>query len=135
MAGKYDDIIHLPRPVSPRHAPMTVQDRAAQFAPFAALTGYEDVIEESGRLTDARIDLDEGEVARLNEVLAQIKERLPQQTQVKLVCFQNDCRKAGGAYRTVTGCVKKLDEHEKMLLLEDGSVIPLEQILEIELIK
>ena len=75
MAGKYDDIIHLPRPVSQRHAPMTVQDRAAQFAPFAALTGYEDVIEESGRLTDARIDLDEGEVARLNEVLAQIKER------------------------------------------------------------
>lgn len=133
MAGKYDDIIHLPRPVSQRHAPMTVQDRAAQFAPFAALTGYEDVIEESGRLTDRRIDLDEGELARLNEVLVQVKELLPEQPQVRLLCFQADSRKAGGAYRTVTGRVKKLDEYEKSLILENGSIIPLEQIFHIEL--
>ena len=133
MAGKYDDIIHLPRPVSQRHAPMTVQDRAAQFAPFAALTGYEDVIEESGRLTDSRIDLDEGELSRLNEALTQIKERLPEQPQIKLTCFRPDARKAGGAYCTVTGRVKKLDEYKKSLLLTDGVEIPLEQIFEIEL--
>ena len=133
MAGKYEDIIHLPRPVSQRHASMTVQDRAAQFAPFAALTGYEDVIEESGRLTDVRIELDEGEVARLNEVLAQIKEQLTEQPRVRLTCFRADSRKAGGAYHTITGKVKKLDEHEKNLLLADGRVIPLEQIFDVVL--
>lgn len=133
MAGKYDDIIHLPRPVSQRHAPMTVQDRAAQFAPFAALTGYEEVIEESGRLTDSRIDLDEGEISLLNEALNRIKERLPEQPPVRLTCFRPDGRKAGGAYCTVTGRVKKLDEYEKNLLLADGREIPLEQIFEIEL--
>ena len=135
MAGKYDDIIHLPRPVSQRHARMTIQDRAAQFAPFAALTGYDDLIEESGRLTDRRIDLDEGEIARLNEALNSIRERLADRPRVRLICFQADSRKAGGAYRTVTGRVKKLDEHEKNLLLEDGSIIPLEQIFDIELDK
>lgn len=135
MAGKYDDIIHLLRPVSQRHAPMTVQDRAAQFAPFAALTGYEDVIEESGRLTDRRIDLDEGELARLNEALTQIKERLLERPPVRIICFQADSRKAGGAYRTVTGRVKKLDEYEKSLILEDGDTIPLEQIFDIVLDK
>lgn len=135
MAGKYDDIIHLARPISQRHARMTIQDRAAQFAPFAALTGYEDVIEESGRLTDRRIELDEGEIARLNESLVQIKERLSEQPQVRLTCFKEDSRKAGGAYRTVTGRVKKLDEYEKNLLLEDGNIVSLEQIFQIELIK
>ena len=135
MAGKYDDIIYLSRLVSQRHAPMTVQDRAAQFAPFAALTGYDDVIEESGRLTDQRIDLDEGEIARLNESLVQIKERLPEQPQVRLTCFQADSRKAGGAYRSITGRVKKLNEHEKNLILDDGSTISLEQIFSIEVIK
>ena len=135
MAGKYDDIIHLPRPVSQRHAPMTVQDRAAQFAPFAALTGYEEVIEESGRLTDRRIDLDEEAFTQLNDVLAQIKERLPEQPQVRLTWFQADSRKAGGAYHTVTGRVKKVDEHEKNLFLVDGRAIPLEQILDMELQK
>lgn len=135
MAGKYDDIIHLPRPVSQRHARMTIQDRAAQFAPFAALTGYDDVIEESGRLTDRRIDLDEGEIARLNEALNSIQERLADRPRVRLIYFQADSRKAGGAYRTITGRVKKLDEHEKNLLLEDGSIIPLKQIFDIELDK
>ena len=135
MAGKYDDIIHLPRPVSQRHARMTIQDRVAQFAPFAALTGYDDVIEESGRLTDRRIELDEGEIARLNEALNSIRERLADRPRVRLICFQADSRKAGGAYRTVTVRVKKLDEHEKNLLLEDGSIIPLEQIFDIELDK
>ena len=135
MAGKYDDIIYLSRPVSQRHAHMTVQDRAAQFAPFAALTGYDDVIEESGRLTERRIDLDEGEIARLNEALVQIKERLPELPQVQLTCFKEDGRKAGGAYRSITGRVKKLNEHEKNLILDDGSMIPLEQIFSVELIK
>ena len=133
MAGKYDDIIHLSRPVSQRHAPMTVRDRAAQFAPFAALTGYDDVIEESGRLTDRRIDLDETEITRLNEVLNKIKERLSERPQVRILCFRADSRKAGGAYSTVTGWVTKLDAHEKSLILEDGNTIPLEQIFDIEL--
>ena len=133
MSEKYRDIIHLPRPVSQRHAPMTLQDRAAQFAPFAALTGYEDVIEESGRLTDRRIDLDEGEKALLDEKLTQLRQNLSAQPPVKLICFQADARKAGGAYRVVTGRVKKLDDYAKTLILTDGTVVPVDELFGIEL--
>lgn len=133
MKETYQDIIHLPRPVSQRHAPMTLQDRAAQFAPFAALTGYDDVIAESGRLTQGWIDLDEEEKARLDETLNQLRRLLPTQPQVKLVTFQADGRKAGGAYRVITGNVKKLDDYAKALILTDGTVIPVDRIFGIEL--
>lgn len=133
MNEKYQDIIHLPRPVSQRHAPMTLQDRAAQFAPFAALTGYEDVIAESGRLTDRRVDLDEEEKALLDEKLNEVRQKLSAQPRVRLICFLADERKAGGSYRVVTGRVKKLDDYAKAVILTDGSVISVEEIFEMEL--
>ena len=131
--GKYEDIINLPHHVSPRRTPMSHYDRAAQFSPFAALTGYEAVIEETGRLTDSQSELAEGAEAELNEAIALILENLHIQPEVTLTCFRPDERKQGGAYITVTGRVKKVDAYERCLLLTDGTVIPLAQIAHIEM--
>ena len=133
--NRYDDIMHLPRPESSRHARMTLQDRAAQFAPFAALTGYDAVIEESRRLTDHRIELDEGGKALLDEKLRTIRQLLPSQPRVRLLCFRADLRKAGGAYRVIDGQVKKLDDYQKALILTDGSVLPVDMIYGIEILE
>ena len=128
---KYDDIISLPHPVSPRRTPMSRIDRAAQFSPFAALTGYEAVIEEAGRLTDTRTELAEGSAAELDAQLNRIQAAIDTQPPVTVTYFRPDERKAGGANVTVTGRVKKLDSCGRCLCLTDGTVIPLEQILSI----
>lgn len=130
--NRYEDILRLPRPVSQRHAPMPIQDRAAQFAPFAALTGYDAVIAESGRLTENRIELSEDGKAMLDEKLYKIRQHLDSQPKVRLVCFQADEWKEGGAYRVITGQVKKIDDYQKTLILTDGSVIPLDAIFDMD---
>ena len=129
---RYDDIIHLSRPVSKKRSPMSNFDRAAQFSPFAALTGYDTVIAETGRLTDTRIELDEGGKALLDEKLQTIREHLAQQPKVKLTVFCPDSRKSGGAYETVTGNVKKIDPVARILVLTGGEVIPVDRIYGIE---
>lgn len=129
---RYDDIIHLSRPVSKRRSPMSNFDRAAQFSPFAALTGYDAVIAETGRLTDTRIELDEGGKALLDEKLQTIREHLAQQPKVKLTVFCPDSRKSGGAYDTITGNVKKIDPVARILVLTGGEVIPIDRIYGIE---
>ena len=129
---KYDDIIDLPRHVSPKRSPMTNYDRAAQFSPFAALTGYEAVIEETGRLTDAQIELDEGGKQLLDEQLQKIREHLPENPQVTLKVFCPDSRKSGGAYEQVNGHVKKIDPVSRLLVLSEGEVIPIDRIYGIE---
>ena len=126
---KYDDIIDLPRPVCKRSSRMTNYDRAAQFSPFAALTGFEAAIEESGRLTDTRVELDEMEKLQLNEVLQEIQQMLPSQPAITATYFVYDERKAGGAYVTVQGRVKKLDDHSGSILLTDGRVIPIRETI------
>jgi len=126
---KYDDIIDLPRPVSTRRSPMTDYDRAAQFSPFAALTGFDATIEETARLTDKRIELDEGEKEQLNGVLWEIQEKLSRQPQITATYFTYDERKSGGAYITVKGNVKKIDSYSKSILLTDGTVIPIREII------
>ena len=126
---KYDDIINLPRPVCTRSSRMTNYDRAAQFSPFAALTGFEATIEESGRLTDQRIELDEMEKLQLNEVLKEIQQKLASQPAITATYFVYDERKAGGAYRTVQGCVKKLDAHSGSIVLTDGRLIPVREVV------
>lgn len=131
--GKYDDIINLPHHVSKRRAPMPLYDRAAQFSPFAALTGYEAVIEETGRLTDYRTELAESAKAELDEQMGLILENIQTQPEVTLTYFRPDERKLGGAYRTVTGRVKKVDTYERCLLLTDGFAVPMEQIVHIEI--
>lgn len=125
---KYDDIIHLSRPLSGKRARMSASDRAAQFSPFAALTGFDAAIEESGRLTDVRMELDEGGKALLDEQMRTVMERLSDCPVVTVLWFSYDERKAGGAYRRTTGRVQKIDSCRGKLLLTDGQVIPLGEI-------
>ena len=130
---KYDDIIHLSRPESMR-AKMAHYDRAAQFSPFAALTGFDAAIEETGRQTDSRIELDEGGKQLLDEQMNAVLEVIDTQPKVRLVWFQYDERKAGGTYVSTIGNVKKIDTYHGKLLLTDGQAIPLGEVFSIMLI-
>lgn len=129
---KYDDIIDLPHHISDHRARMPVVDRAAQFSPFAALTGYDDVICETARLTDFRIDLDEAEMLQLNEKLQKIRESLEDNPQITVTWFRADDRKSGGAYVSFTGRVKKLDRYEQTIVFTDGTAIPVRLIYHID---
>jgi len=131
MSTPYDDILLLPHHVSEKHPPMSRLDRAAQFSPFAALTGYEAAVEETARLTDRRIELDEGEKEAIDQRLTLVQERLPVPTEVTITYFIPDKKKAGGAYVSVSGTVKKIDDYERMVILRDGTSIPIEDILHI----
>ena len=130
--SEYDDIIHLPHHVSRIHPQMSMEDRAAQFSPFAALTGYDAAIAETARLTDQRVELDEYERQALNVKLQFISEHLNEYPKVSITCFVPDARKEGGEYVTVTGIVKKIEEHEKRMILMDGSMILIEDVIRIE---
>lgn len=130
---KYDDIINLPRHISQRRSPMSMTDRAAQFSPFAALTGYDAVIEETGRLTDRQIELDEGGKALLDEKLRFLRQNLNRNPRISLRTFRPDERKSGGAYVNVTGCLKAMDPVRGCLILADGAVIAVESIFDIRL--
>ena len=127
----YDDIIHCSRPHSGRRARMTNYDRAAQFSPFAALTGFDAAIAETGRLTGDRIQLDEDEKQRLDQQMQAVLECLPEQPEVTVLWFRQDERKAGGTYVSTTGHVKKVDTYTGKLQLADGRSIPLEEIISI----
>jgi hypothetical protein len=131
MSTPYDDILHLPHHVSEKHPPMSRVDRAAQFSPFAALTGYEAAVEETARLTDRRIELDEGEKAAIDQRLTLVQERLPAPTEVTITYFMPDKKKAGGAYVNVSGTIKKIDDYERAVVLSDGTNIPIDDILHI----
>lgn len=130
--SKYDDIIHLSRPVSLKRMPMPMLDRAAQFSPFAALTGYEATIREAGRLTEKNAELTESAKGELDEKLRMIQERIRTQPEVTVTCFREDARKTGGAYVCVTGRVKKIDPYEHILILTDGTAIPISDIYGLE---
>lgn len=132
MSGEYEDIIHLPHHVSSKRPRMPMSDRAAQFSPFAALTGYDDAIRETGRLTEQKVHLDEEALATLNEKFHVLQEHLNESPEIQFTYFKADERKVGGTYITVSGIVKKIREYERKLILEDGSVIPIDDILEIE---
>ena len=127
--SKYDDIIHMPHHVSPTRPPMPMSDRAAQFSPFAALVGYDAAIAETGRHTDAKIELGEEGLKELDRRLQLLVDHLPSRPQVSITYFLADARKAGGAYQEVTGIVKKLDSFARLLILEDGRLIPMDDIL------
>lgn len=127
----YDDILGLPHHVSKTRPQMTMLERAAQFSPFAALNGYDDAIKETARLTDQRITLDEYEIENLNERLKLIAERLEQSPEAAITYFLPDQRKNGGEYVTVMGVVKKIDEHMQVVVLSDGTAIPIAEIISI----
>lgn len=126
---KYADIIDLPHQKSVKRPHMPVEDRAAQFSPFAALIGYEDAVKETARLTDERIELDEYSKEELNRKLNEIKDDLTKQ--VSITYFVPDERKEGGIYVTASGCIKKFKEQEMMIVMGDGTEIPIFEIIEI----
>ena len=128
----YDDIINLPHHVSKTRPQMSMQDRAAQFSPFAALTGYDAAIKETGRLTDEKIELDEDTKAALDMKQAYLTEMVDDQPKISVTYFLPDSRKSGGAYVTVTGNLKRFDEYERLLILTDGRKIPMDKIADIE---
>lgn len=128
----YDDIIHLPHPVSAKHPQMSVADRAAQFSPFAALTGYDAAIKETARLTGERVELDEEEKLRLDNKLRIVQEILTEQPELLVTYFQADNHKSGGSYLTVRGCVKKINVYKQFIVLADGLQIPIEDIYDLE---
>ena len=130
--NRYGDIINCSRPVSWKHSPMSNYDRAAQFSPFAALTGYDAVIAETGRLTDTQAELDEGGMQLLDEKLQVIREHLPEHPAVVLNVFRPDARKAGGAYVSIRGHVKKIDPVGHCLILLEGECVPIQRIYGIE---
>ena len=132
MSGKYDDILHLPHPTSAKHPRMPVSERAAMFSPFAALSGHAGAIVETARLTDRRMELDEDTWAELDRRQAALLEHIAEQPEVTVTWFQPDERKDGGSYVTVTGRLKRIDPVERVMTLQDGTSIPLEDVAELE---
>ena len=132
MNGKYDEIMGLPHHVSKTRPQMPMSDRAAQFAPFAALTGYDAAIKETGRLTDERIELDVEALSALDMKYQLLMEALDEAPEVTITYFRPDERKAGGKYLTATGAVKKVDDFERRITMQDGAKIPMDDVLSIE---
>lgn len=132
MSKNYDDIIHLSRHVSKTRPKMSAIDRAAQFAPFAALTGYDSAVKETARQTDGRVELDESMKNDLSDRLQIITERIKEQPKISITYFQPDSKKKGGAYLTVIGIVKKIDEFERVVIMTDGRSISIDEIFSIE---
>lgn len=130
--NRYADIINLPHHVSKTRPQMSLIDRAAQFSPFAALTGYDDAVKETARLTDDKTELYEDTMELLSEKLQMIQERLPDCPQIQITYFKPDARKAGGAYIAKTGRVKKVDEYERFVVMQDETRISVEEIVSID---
>ena len=132
MSGKYDDILHLPHPTSKKHPRMSIRDRAAIFSPFAALSGHGAAIAETARLTDRRMELDEDTKTELDRRQAVLLEYIGEQPEGTVTWFRPDDQKDGGAYVTVTGRLKKIDEAARTLILLDGTAISLEKVIDLE---
>ena len=131
MNNRYDEIMGLLHHISKTRPQMPMSDRAAQFAPFAALTGYDSAIKETGRLTDERIELDEEALAALDRKYQLLIEALDDAPEVTIIYFQPDERKAGGQYVSATGTVKKVDTFGRRILLQDGTRIPLDSVYDL----
>lgn len=126
----YEDILYLPHPVSEKHPPMAMIDRAAQFAPFAALTGHEALIHETARLTDRPMELTEEAKSELDEILRQLGQGMT----VVATVFIPDTRKEGGAYVERTGVIRKVDDHGQSLIFTDGTDLPFQFIARLEIV-
>ena len=129
----YDDIINLPHHQSKNHPHMSLYDRAAQFAPFAALTGYDDAVKEARRLTDSKPELDENQLEELDQKLADLTTRIEEHPEVTITYFEPDDKKEGGAYVTCVGKLKKIDIYEKQLVLTGNRFIRICDIVSINM--
>ena len=132
MIEDYSDIINLPHHVSRNHPQMPMEARTAQFAPFAALTGYDAVIHETARLTDKQVELEEYDNDRLNRIFSELMDSLEEHPVVTVSYFKPDEHKAGGAYVTVTGQLKRIDTYEQIMVMEDGTAIPIGNIMDLQ---
>lgn len=132
MSGPYDDIIHLPHPDSVRHPRMAASDRAAQFSPFAALTGHDAAIRETARQTDRRKELDEDAKAELDRKLRMAEKQKEKNPAITIIYFKEDETKEGGSYETVSGHISKIDDMERRVILADGTGISINDIYGIE---
>ena len=128
MLNSYDDIIHLSRPRFDERDPMPRQDRAAQFAPFAALVGYDDAVAETVRRTDCKRELTEDEQDELNARLRELSDRLPELPEVRVSFFIKDRRKAGGCYTLKRGAVRLIDSYARTLVFTDGARIGIDEL-------
>ena len=128
----YEDIINLPHHISPTRQQMPMSDRAAQFSPFAALTGYDAAIKETGRLTDERIELDEEALTALDMKYQLLIDAFDDAPEVTITYFQPDERKAGGKYITAPSAVKKVDDFERRITMQNGTKIPMDDVLSID---
>ena len=131
--GKYDDIINMTHHVSKKHQKMSLENRSAQFAPFAALTGYEDEVEETARLTDKKIELTDEVKSIINLKLKIIQEKIDIKPEVTITYFIPDNKKEGGNYKTVTSNVIKIDKYKQIIIVKDKTEIPIRFISSIDL--
>ena len=131
MNEKYKNMLHLSHPVSAARPRMALQDRAAQFSPFAALTGYDDALRETARLTERFIELDEDGKQEIDRQISYLQQHPLDTVPVKIIYFVPDEKKDGGSYTAVEGCVRKIDENTKSLQIQ-GTEIPVERIYGID---
>lgn len=131
MSGKYDDMLDLLHPDPQTHPRMPMRNRAAQFSAFAALTGHDAAIAETRRLTDQRIDLDENEIAQLDEKLRLLEEQIEEHLTVSITYFQPDARKDGGSYQTATGIIKRIDRIKGVIIFLDRREVSICEIVEV----
>lgn len=129
---RYEHIVNHEHHISKKHPQATMHDRAAQFAPFAAITGYSDMLIEAARVTEAFVELDDGTKEELNKRLQMIADFIRDEPEITFTHFVPDKKKDGGAYVSTTGIVKRIDEYERQVLLVDGTKIPIEYIFGIE---
>ena len=125
MTRKYDDIIHLPHHVSKTRPQMAVSDRAAQFSPFAALTGHDAAIKETARLTEKRVELDEYIKEAINRKLQIIVDRIKEHPEIVVTYFKPDEKKDGGAYVTAAGMAKKIDQYQRVVIMAKLPLAPI----------
>ncbi len=132
MSGKYDDIINLPHHVSETHPQMSMRNRAAQFSPFAALSGHSDAVHETARYTDDFQGVDESNVEALNQKIAMILDKINEHPQITVTYFKPDEKKEGGSYTLKTGNIKRVDDYEHVLQFTDNEKIPIQSIFNID---
>ena len=131
MSSEYDDIIHLPRHASANRPQMSIENRAAQLSPFAALTGHDVAVKETARLTDEKTELSEGMIAELDMKLGILIDGIAEQPEVLVTYFVPDGKKTGGAYVEARGTMKRIDEYDRVLVLQNGQKIPISDIIDI----
>ena len=134
MNPNYSKLKNITRPQYPDLPPMSIEDRAAQFSPFAAVVGYDDAVEETARYTDSMVELSEDEIVLLNGALAKLRESIDEKPQIRFSYFVPDAKKDGGEYVSKNGIVKRIDEYENVLIFTDGDKVAVSSIIKVEFV-